>query len=50
MVANAKRMLSVLQLGAPQGASLSLTAEGDDAVEAVEALAELVENRLGEAE
>jgi phosphocarrier protein HPr len=49
-VANAKRMLSVLQLGAEQGASLSLTAEGDDAVEAVAALAELVENRFGETE
>jgi phosphocarrier protein HPr len=49
-VANAKRMLSVLQLGAEQGASLSLTAEGDDAMEAVAALAELVENRFGDAE
>jgi phosphocarrier protein HPr len=49
-IADAKRMLSVLQLGAEQGASLFLTAEGDDAVDAVAALAELVENRFGEAE
>jgi phosphocarrier protein len=41
-------MLSVLQLGAEQGASLSVTAEGDDAEDAVAALAELVENRFGE--
>jgi phosphocarrier protein HPr len=49
-VANAKRMLSVLQLGAEQGAILALTAEGDDAVEALAAITELVENRFGEAE
>jgi phosphocarrier protein HPr len=49
-VANAKRMLSVLQLGAEQGAILALTAKGDDAVEALAAITELVENRFGEAE
>ena len=49
-VANAKRMLSVLQLGAEHGASLTITAEGDDAAVAVEALTGLVENRFGETE
>ncbi|MGO8951708.1 MAG: HPr family phosphocarrier protein [Ktedonobacterales bacterium] len=48
--ANAKRMLAVLQLGAEHGASLSITAEGDDAAEAVAALVDLVENRFGETE
>ncbi len=48
--ANAKRMLSVLQLGAEHGASLSVTAEGDDAAEAVAALTDLVADRFGEAE
>ena len=48
--ANAKRMLAVLQLGAEHGAELDITAAGDDAVEAVQALAELVGNRFGESE
>jgi phosphocarrier protein HPr len=46
--ANAKRMLAVLQLGAELGAELSITAEGEDAAEAVHALADLVQNRFGE--
>jgi len=48
--ANAKRMLAVLQLGAEHGAQLDITATGDDAAEAVQALADLVGSRFGESE
>jgi phosphotransferase system HPr (HPr) family protein len=48
--ADAKRILQVLQLGAEQGAKLHVRAEGEDADEAVNALAELVRHRFGEAE
>ena len=49
-VADAKRILQVLQLGAEHGATLHLHAEGDDAAEAASALADLVEARFGEPE
>ena len=39
---NAKSILSVLTLGAEQGAVVTIRAEGEDEVEAVEALKELV--------
>ncbi len=48
--ANAKSILSVLTLGADQGAVVTVRAEGEDEVEAVEALRELVENNFGEEE
>ena len=38
------------QLGAEHGAQLDIIAAGDDAAEAVEALADLVGNRFGETE
>ena len=47
---NAKSILSVLTLGAEQGAVVTIRAEGEDEVEAVEALQELVENNFGEEE
>ncbi|MBM4464054.1 MAG: HPr family phosphocarrier protein [Chloroflexi bacterium] len=47
---NAKSILSVLTLGAEQGAVVTVRAEGADEVEAVEALKELVENNFGEEE
>lgn len=46
--ANAKSILSVLTLGANQGATLTLRAEGGDAAEALAALVELVESNFGE--
>lgn len=46
--ANAKSILSLLKLGAGQGASLLLRGEGEDAAEALQALAELVEGTFGE--
>lgn len=48
--ANAKSILSVLTLGANQGAELVLQAEGEDAEEAVQALISLIESNFGEAE
>jgi phosphocarrier protein HPr len=45
---NAKSVLSVLTLGAKQGAEVTISAEGDDAQEALDALKELVESNFGE--
>lgn len=47
--ANAKSMVSILALGASQGATLVIQAEGADARAAVQALVALVENNFGEA-
>jgi phosphotransferase system HPr (HPr) family protein len=41
---DAKSILHVLTLGAAQGTELTLRAEGSDAEQAIEALAQLVEN------
>lgn len=46
--ANAKSILSLLKLGAGQGAMLLLRGEGEDAAEALQALAALVEGTFGE--
>lgn len=46
--ANAKSILEVLQVGARNGAELTISAEGADAQAAVTALAELVLDRFGE--
>jgi phosphocarrier protein HPr len=43
-VADAKSILAVLALGAPGGTELRLTAEGDDAEAALDALAACVRN------
>jgi phosphocarrier protein HPr len=48
--ADAKRILEVLQLGAAQGATLTISADGADASEAVSALVALVQNNFGEEE
>lgn len=47
--ANAKSILSVLQLGAKQGTPLHIQAHGEDKEEAIKALCELVESNFGEA-
>jgi len=46
--ANAKSILSVLTLGAEQGAVITLRAGGEDAGQALEALAALVNGNFGE--
>ena len=45
---NAKSLLGVLSLGIEKGTAITLIADGPDAKEAVEALAQLVDNQLGE--
>ena len=45
---NAKSRLGVLTLGIVKGTTITLIADGPDAKEAVEALAQLVDNQLGE--
>lgn len=46
--ANAKSILGVLKLGASQGTTLQLRAEGEDAAEAIQALISLVERKFDE--
>jgi phosphotransferase system HPr (HPr) family protein len=48
ITANAKSILSVLTLGASQGAEITIKAEGEDAQEALAALDQLVQNNFGE--
>lgn len=46
--ANAKSILTVLTLGAHQGAEITIKTEGEDAQEALDTLVALVENNFGE--
>ena len=46
--ANAKSILAVLTLGAHKGAEIVISAEGEDADEALKALEELVRDNFGE--
>jgi phosphotransferase system HPr (HPr) family protein len=48
--ANAKSIMGVLKLGAAPGDTLILRAEGEDAENAVNALAELIERKFDEEE
>lgn len=48
--ADCKSILSILTLGAAQGAELCLTAEGVDAAEAIESIAELFDHGFFELE
>ncbi len=45
---NGKSILGVLMLAAPKGAEITLRAEGDDAVAAINALGALINGRFGE--
>jgi phosphotransferase system HPr (HPr) family protein len=47
-VMDGKSILGILLLSASQGTSIEVTAEGEDEVQAMEALAELVESGFGE--
>jgi len=46
--ANAKSMLSLLSLGAEKGTTLRVIAEGEDAEQAIETIAKLLKEGLGE--
>ncbi len=48
--ANARSIINVLKLGAVLGDTLSISAEGDDAEAAVQALTELVRRKFDEQE
>jgi phosphocarrier protein len=47
---NAKSIMGVMMLAAGQGTSVLLEAQGDDADEAIAAIAKLVAERFGESE
>ncbi len=48
MTVNGKSIMGVLTLAAAKGATIQLVAEGEDATEAMEAIARLVEAGFGE--
>ena len=48
--ANGKSIMEVMMLAASQGTELTLTTEGDDEIEAANALEALVNDRFGEPE
>lgn len=45
---NGKSIMGVMMLAASKGTSIEVTAEGEDEVQALEAIEELVNNRFGE--
>ena len=45
---NAKSLLGVLSLGITKGSTITISAEGPDETEAVNALCELIESNFGE--
>jgi phosphocarrier protein HPr len=47
---DARSIMGLLMLGAGNGCSIDISAEGSDATEAIEALGELVATRFGEDE
>jgi phosphocarrier protein HPr len=49
-VMDGKSILGILLLGASRGTTIEITAEGEDEVEAVDALVALVEGNFGEVE
>jgi phosphotransferase system HPr (HPr) family protein len=46
---NGKSIVNILALALNQGSNISISAEGEDELQAVEALVELVESKFGEA-
>ena len=47
---NAKSIMGVMMLAAGLGARVSVEADGDDAAQALEAIAQLVDDKFGEGE
>mgnify|MGYP001580607292 CR=1 FL=1 len=43
-----KSLLSILTLACPRGSRMTITAEGNDANEAIEALGKVIEDKFGE--
>ncbi|WP_369602572.1 HPr family phosphocarrier protein [Hahella sp. SMD15-11] len=48
MTVDAKSIMSVMMLAASKGTWIEITAEGEDAEDAIAALRELINNRFGE--
>lgn len=48
LVVSAKSLMKVMTLGVKSGHKLEFTAEGDDAVEALEAIGAVIDSGLGE--
>ncbi len=48
--ANCKSIMGILMLSAPFGAEIEFVAEGEDAVQALKEIEQLIENRFGEPE
>ncbi len=48
LIVDAKSIMSVMRLAATKGTTLKITADGDDAAEAIEALCGLVNSGFGE--
>jgi phosphocarrier protein HPr len=48
--ANAKSFISVITLGAAQGTTITIRADGEDEKEALDALCALIEDKFGEGE
>ena len=47
-VVNGKSLLGILTLACPQGSWISVSAEGPDALDAIEDLGRLIESKFGE--
>ncbi len=45
---NGKSIMGILMLAAAKGSKITLKAEGKDAVEAIQSLGKLIENKFGE--
>lgn len=45
---NGKSILGILTLACPKGSSIIVSAEGEDALEAIEELGNLIEDKFGE--
>jgi phosphocarrier protein len=45
---NGKSILGILTLACPKGSSIIISAEGDDAIDAIEELGKLIEDKFGE--
>ena len=49
-IVDGKSIMGIMMLAASKGTELEITAEGDDATDAINAITELVNNRFDEAE
>ena len=48
LTANGKSIMGIMMLAAPKGSQITITAEGEDSKEALEALKQIIEDKFGE--